>query len=309
MAKKTVENKAPAAAPAQTMAIDVTPSQEAGQGLTLAAHAGLIIVTDKASHTQALEFVKGAKQLKRKIEDHWSNITRAVDEMKRNLLNLKEKDLEPVVRAIGIVEPRALEYADAQKRREQEEADRRRREAEETARREREAELARQEQAALDAEANSPALSAREDVFVSLMLRGVTGESAARSCGYKDPVAMGAKLLATPKILDAISARKTAAAIREQAEAQRQKPLDVITTRVPSNLGRAAGVSSRTYYSCVVDDERELLEAVLTGTASRSALIPNQTFLNDQAKQIQDAAAFAAAYPGCRLVKRQGLAG
>ena len=99
---RTGRQPAPAPPPARpAVQLDIQPSPDAGEAITLRQQATQIVIVDKASHTRALEFTRGAKQLKRKIEDHWMRITRNVDDLKRNLLDLKRADLEPVEAALG----------------------------------------------------------------------------------------------------------------------------------------------------------------------------------------------------------------
>jgi len=289
--------------------IEMRPAPEASQAIALRREAAGLMVQDKASHQEALEFVRACKQLKRTIEEHWSRITRNVDDLKRNLLTLKRQDLEPVETALAMVERRALDYANEQQRIEQERADRERREREEQARRQREQQAAEAEAAALDAERNSPALSAREAQFVELYLqRPIDAVRHANTVGYKDYRAAAERLLASPKIQQAIEARKQAAAIREQAAAAAQQPISVPAPRaVESQRAKAVGVRTVTTRTAEVIDVDKLIDGVIAGTVDRRALTFDQVFLNQEAKQLQDS--FESVYPGCRLIVRQGLAG
>lgn len=305
--------KAPAAStrtpPEQkTMAIDIASPPEAGEALTLRKEALGLMVTDRASHGDALEFIRGCKQLKRKIDDHWSRITRSVDDLKRNLLTMKRTDLEPVESAIAMVEKRALDYDNEQRRREQEAADAARRQAEADAKAKRERELAEHEAQALKFEQDSPTLSAREQVFVQQLLAGVAHTRAAQIAGYADAEKQGARLMASQKIIDAVQAKRTAAAIRQQAEAHRQAPLQTVQAKpVESQRAKTVGVRVTTTRSAEVVNLDALIDAVIAGKAPRAALMANQVYLNQEAKQLQDT--FESVYPGCRLVVTQGIAG
>lgn len=300
-----------AAAPAKRTTTQVEfsigPSPDANQGLTIQQQAGGLIVRSKADHQGALEFIRSAKQLKRKIEDHWSAITRNVDELKRNLLDLKRKDVEPVETAIEVATRVALVYSNEEERRVREEQDRLRREAEARAQQTRERELAEQEALALKLEAESPALSAREAIFVDAILAGLTSDRAAVRAGYKDQAASSLRLMNTQKILDAIEAKKAAIAIREQAEAQRRQPLDVVTETVQKQVAKVAGTRNTTSWSAAVDDLDRLIDAVVAGRAPRAALKADTVYLNGQAEQLHEA--FDTAFPGCRSIKKQGIAG
>jgi len=312
-------SKRPAAPPAtptvRTVQFEVAPSPDAREGLTLAQQATALKITNRETHADALEFARGLKQLKRKIEDHWSRITRTVDDLKRNLLTLKREDLDPVERALEIVTSAEVAFRNERDRLERIEQDRLRREAEEKAAAERQRQAEAAERAALDAEANSPTLSAREQAFVEAFLYqdpASTGEAvragrAAARAGYKDPEKTGARLLATSKIQQAIAARKEALAIREQARAAASAPAPVTVPKVQTEKAKVVGVRSTTYYSAQVDDLDKLIDAVLAGTVDRKALKADDVWLNGQARQLRES--FEGAFPGCSLVVKQGLAG
>jgi hypothetical protein len=307
---KTTKQPPPPAQPA-ALNIDLRPAPEATQALTLREQANALIVSDRDSHTAALEFVRGAKQLKRAIEDHWSRITRSIDDLKRNMLTLKQQDLAPVEDALiraGLV---ALTYENAERERQRVELERQRQENEARARREREAETARLEAQALEAEESSADLSAREQAFVMAYVSGIGARGdarvAAERAGYKDADKQAARLLATEKIQKAIFAKRQAIELREQAAAQQAKPLDVVAPKVESNLGKAAGVSTRLTYSGECLDFDALFDAVAAGRAPRSVLMVNGPELNAEARSLKES--FEQAFPGCRLVKKQGLAG
>lgn len=307
MAKKLAVPVAEVPPPANTITIDLQPSPEAGQALTLRQQAVALSVVDQASHGAGLEFLRGAKQLQRKIEEHWKNITRGVDDLKRSMLTLKARDLAPVEAAISEAQSAILTYENAERERVRIETDRLREEREADARRMRELQLAREENDAARREAESENLSEREQVFVRAVVnRNMDPVSAAKAATFADPTKSAARLLASPKIVAALDALRAAAAIREQARAMSELPLTIIAPVVASNLGRAVGVSTRTYYSCEVVDVEALLAAVIAGGDSR-ALTPDTTYLNKQAAALRES--FESVYPGCRLVKRQSIAG
>jgi hypothetical protein len=307
MAKTQSKHGVPASAP-KLVTIDVTPPAEAREGVALVTTARHLVVTDKETHRVALEFIRGAKQLKRKIEEHWSRITRTVDEQKRTLLTLKREDLEPVETALSIAERVAVDYQNAEDRRVREEEDRRRVEAEAQAQRDREAELQRAEAAALKLE-ESDELSNREQVFVQAKVDGLDDFKAASRAGYAQPRSAAERLMKTAKILTAISNAQSALAIRQQAEAKRRQPLDIISRPVERQTAKVSGVRANlTYWSCSpAIDVDKLIDGVIAGTVDRRALMPNQVFLNQQAEQLHEA--FNAAYPGCSFVKRQSIGG
>jgi hypothetical protein len=297
--------------PSKAVSVDIAPSPDAGEAITLRQQAMMIVVNDKPSHTEALEFLRGAKQLKRKIEDHWSRITRSVDDLKRNLLDLKRADLEPVESAIASLDTRVVAYVQTEQRRIREEEDRQRRANEEQARKDREKELADQEAEALRLEAQSPKLSAREQAFVDNYVFGLgtrgDGKRSAATAGFKNPHDTAAKLLATPKILDAIASKRAAIEIRTQAAAVKEQPLTVAAPSVESNLGRAAGTRMVTSYSCGDVDLDALFQAAILNPDLRRAFSPNTVYLNQQARALRES--FESVYPGCSLVKSTTVAG
>ena len=306
---RTGRQPAPAPPPARpAVQLDIQPSPDAGEAITLRQQATQIVIVDKASHTRALEFTRGAKQLKRKIEDHWMRITRNVDDLKRNLLDLKRADLEPVEAALAQIDGRIVDYVNTEQRRQREEEDRQRRANEEQARRDRDAELARQEQEALDLEAQSPKLSMRERTFVDMVARGSEPLKVARIAGYKNPSEAAEKLMATPKIVDAIATAKTAMEIREQADALARQPISAPAPHVESKLGRAAGTRLVTSYSCEPDvDLDALFEAAILNPDLRRAFSANTVYLNQQARALRES--FESVFPGCRLHKSTTVAG
>lgn len=298
----------PVVVPTTNVLIDMTPAPEAAQAIALRSQVTGMVVNDKPSHEAALTDIRRWKQLKRAIEDHWSKITRNVDELKRNLLDLKRKDLEPVDYVIDVATRLAQTYADNEARRVREETDRLRREAEQKAADDRARQLREQEERAAQLEADSPHLSNREQIFVEALVDGRTGPAAAQRAGYQDPAGASARLLASEKIQKAIGAKQEAIALRKQAEATRQQPLDVVQPqKVQSNVGKVAGIRNTTTWSAEVIDLETMRRAYMAGELPLDALVPNQVFLNDQARQLHEA--FDAAYPGCRHIKNTGLAG
>jgi hypothetical protein len=315
-ARKVTPAPAPIAAPERKhIDLDITPSPEAGTGLTLHQQARSLVVVDKESHRNALEFVRAGKQLRRKIVEHWQRIKRNVDDLKKNLLDLERRDLEPVDLAIAEAERIALVFSQAEERRvrEAEDADRRRRE--EQARTDRENQLAEQERKALELEADSPNLSNREQIFVEAIAARPVGvnqavaTAAADRAGYKDPAGASQRLLATPKIMDAIANKRAARELREQQAATRQQPLDVAPAgKFESQTARVAGMRTVTHYGCEEEIDLERFRAaLLAGEIPIESVAPHMPTLNKAANDLKEA--FEAAYPGCRLKKKTGLAG
>jgi hypothetical protein len=309
MATKPAAPTAPPPPHPNEIRIDLSPSPEAPQGLALRTRAEELEVVDKQTHEDCLLFLRGAKQVKRTIEDRWTRVKRSLDSFKRDIMDQERREIEPVDDAIRMATNEAMAYKEKEDRRVREEQDRLRREEEEKARIRRERDLADAEAAALKAEKDSPILSARERDFVDTYAYGNnSAEVSARHAGFKNPADAARRLLDTPKIQDAIHATQKAAEIRRQAEATRQRPLDVKTHTVTSQVAKVAGVRNTTNYSCdPIIDEAKLRAAYLAGEVDPRCFTPNLVFLNDAARQLTTE--FPAAYPGCSLLKKTGIAG
>lgn len=309
---KTTPPPAPVAPPApQTFKVDISPSPQAGQALSLRQQATSLRVVDRESHGDAKEFVRGAKALRRVIVEHWTPIKRSVDDLKRSMLALELKDLSPVDEVIRIVEPLVTGWEDQENRRVRAEEDRLRLVAREQAEADRKRQLEDQEQEALRLEADSPALSHREQVFVEAITTvvGVMGHAtlAAEWAGYKNPEKAGSDLILREKIRTAIERKEAAIAIREQNEALRQQPVVVQAPKVESQIAKVAGASTRKYYKCEIEDREAFYAAVMSGRISLQYVLPNAPELNTAATDLKEK--FEAAFPGCRLVVTSTIAG
>lgn len=287
--------------------ISLTPSPEAAQAISLTQRASGLVVVDRASHETCLTFIKGAKQLQRTIEEHYAKIKQPLNAARSTVLDMERQHLAPVIAAIAAATKLAIEWKAADDRRVNEEAERQRIENERIAREDRQRELDAQEAAALKIEANSPDLSAREETFVAEFVRTNYGLDAARAAGYKDAAKMAERLLALPKILAAITAKRQADMIRQQAEATKAAPLHVEAPQVESQVGSVAGVAQKTYYGVGAVDVLALAKAVIAGTVPLAAIQPNTVFLNEQARSLKQL--FPQSYPGCELKVTKGLAG
>jgi len=300
----------PEEAPPQRLEINLQPAPDASKALALREQARALVVQDRDSHAAALEFLRGVKALKRTIEEHWSRITRGVDDLKRNMLTLKARDLEAVEDAVKYANDTILTYETSEKRRAQEEQDRLRRQSEEQARKDREAELARLEREALKAEQTSENLSEREQAFVDAYIHGIGAaglpEVAAKRAGYKDAAAQAERLMKTSKILKAIEAKRRAIEIREQAASVAEKPLEVKTQDVRPQFGKVAGTRTVTTWKAECFDVDALIDAVLRGVAPRSLLMFNQVAGNELARSIHEE---VDRIPGLRHIKTETKAG
>ncbi len=165
-------------------------------------------------------------------------------------------------------------------------------------------ELADMEAAAIKAEEGSGTLSGREREFVDLIATGVYApERCAALAKFKDAKASALRLLALPKITIAIEAVKTAAAIRQQAEAVKRAPLDPVS--IPERreqIAKVPGASDRTTQRIEIFDEAAFIKAVISNAygISHDVLTFKQAAVNAELVGRGD---FANRVPGCRLVK------
>jgi hypothetical protein len=308
MAKALAQKPAaPAPVPDRKLEITLQPSPEAAEGLQLRQLSTSIMVVDKKSHEEALLFIRGAKQVKRRVEEHFAKLKRMATTLHRSILDMERAELGPIEEAINAAEAPVLAFQAAEKRRVDEENEKRRREAEEQARKDREAVLRKMEAAALRAEADSDALSPREMAFAVKIVMGTNEVVAAREAGYKDPSSAAARLMQTNKIIQAIASQRKAREIREQQQAERNRPLDVQTREVVRETAKVSGVRNTVTYSARVDDEQALWAAVVAGTVPSQAFKVDEVFLNSQARQLRES--FESVFVGCALVKRDGIAG
>lgn len=255
---------------AQNFAIELAPFPD-GEALTAfnTNAAAIVTVNGKETHQAALELIKAGKGLKRNIDEHWMRVKRWLTARKEDIQAIMDTDLEmaePHLKRLGAL---CLAYEDAERRRIAE-AERVNREAQERiAREQRERELAKMEKAALAAEAGSDDLSDRERTFVQEVFLGNRPSNAAFTAGYKDPEKQAERLMKTPKIEQAIEGMLQARALRNQAAATAEKPIEVKKIEVESNLGHVSGMRSKTVtWTAHCGNYREFVEAFARGVSN-----------------------------------------
>lgn len=253
-----------------------------------------------AEDEQLQTFIRSANATRKEVEDTWT-ICSAVHQFHRKLTAKRDKPTKALEQATGIAQQLHNRFVEDEKRRAREEEDRQRREAEERARLDRERELAEAEQKALEHEASSPVLSEREQIFVDLVASGVAPSQAAFRAGYKDTT-RGLKMLDAPKVKAAIAAKQEAAAVRRQAEAKRQEPLQVEHVEVKPQISRAAGAVDRTTHSAEILDEAKLIAACVAGGYGipQDILQVNPAKVNEYARSLQQRIDL---WPGVRYKK------
>lgn len=294
--------------------IHIKPSDRADDAVALLARAKALTIEDKATHGQALRELREGKTIKRDIAAHWKTLKDAINKLRTHVLDLERGEVGPAEDGIAELEKKALAWDRAEEARVEREQAEERAAATERANADRERELADAEAAALEAEAASENLSERESAFVAIVAKNLASNlghngaaDAAAKVGYKDPAKRAEILMSTPKIWKAIEGLKTAAAIRQQADARRTQPVIPDVVNVEANTAKVSGVSKRVTYGCESADVPAMLEAWKRGELPATAFLANMPFLNEQARTHKDL--FEALYPGCKLARREGYAG
>lgn len=199
------------------------------------------------------------------VEEHWNPVTQAFYRLHKTLTGARGRayDANEETRKIG--NRLHNDFVERKAREAREEEDRRRREEEQRQQAERAREIAEAEAAAEKREAEAPNLSAREDVFVDRVFNGATPAQAAKMAGFKNAAVAGPELMERQKIVKALSAKREAASIREQAAARAQRPLDVQVEEVKPDVERAAGAKDTTRHSAEIVDAEKLIAACIQG--------------------------------------------
>lgn len=257
-------------------------------------------VTEEDDETIQVQ-IKANTAGKKEIEAHWS-VTTLFSGFHKRLTAARGRATGNYEAANERLQRLHNDFADAARRKAAAEQERIRRENEEQARQERERELRRLEEEAVTLEEGAEELSDRELTFAKLVSEGWSDVSAAQKAGYRDPKTMGPRLMQREKVAATITRYQEAKRVREQATAVQQAPLQVRTETVTPSLRRAAGASDRSYHYADILDAKAFVEAALTGEHGipAEALMPNQTWLNEQAKALQQQ---IERWPGIRYRK------
>jgi len=247
---------------AQNFSIELAPFSKGEQ---LAAYhtnaAALVVITGKDTHQRGLELIKEGKGLKRDIEEHWKRITRWLDARKDDVRAIMRDDLALAEPDMARLNTLVITFENAERERIRVEEERQRQEQLRVENERRAREQAALEEAALKAEQGSEDLSDRERQFVDLVFSGVHPTTAAERVGYKDPARRSPILMATEKIQAAINGMEQAAAIRQQAAAVAEKPIEVKKVEVESRLGKVAGMGTTVTFTGECYDYRAFVEA------------------------------------------------
>jgi hypothetical protein len=210
-------------------------------------------------------FIKSTNDQRKAAEEHWS-ITTKVSQFHRRLTARRAVTTDALEEANTIANKLHNSYVANEERRIAREADEKRRalEAEERRRREAEAEAAAREAERIELDA--PEVKPRELAFINYYIaemgRPGCDARAAQLAGYKSPADAAMKLLASPKIIAALEARRQADEIRRQQDAKARAPISVDVPREKPLVSRSAGLSSRTRWGADVLDAQALTNAV-----------------------------------------------
>lgn len=263
----------------------------------------LVPAPTTGAEDEAIQVLIKANAAARKgIEEHWT-ITAKLSAFHKRLTSARGRATTNYDSANERLQRLHNDYVDDQRRKAAMEQERVRRENEARAAEERARELEALEAEAVKAEEASTDLSEREALFVDYLTGPYRDPNrAAQQAGFKDPFKASVRLMASPKIQAAVTAKQTAQRIREQAAAVKETPLTVRTETVRPDVQRAAGASDRTYHHADILDAKAFVTAALAGTYGipAEALLPNQVWLSEQAKAIQ---AQIERYPGIRYRK------
>ena len=245
-------------------------------------------------------FIRTGNAAKKTVEEHWK-ITAIISGIHRKLTAKRGIAVQALEDGAAIAQRLHNSYVDAEKRRVAEENRRRQEEAEANARAEREREAAALEEKALEAERGMQGLSEREQAFVERVHAGVTPARAAEVAGFKNATAQAARLMAEPKIVQALEAKRTAEAVRTQAAAVREQPLEVQFEEAKPEIQKAGGFDRSTHTAEVLD-ETAFIAAVIQGKHGIpwDVLTVNQTKLNEYARSLQERIGM---WPGIRHKK------
>lgn len=232
--------------------------------------------------------IKKANDRKREIEAHWEEPSSTLYGLHRRFTGRRKVSTDALERASARWNQHHNSFVSEQERKAREENERLRKEAEAEAARQRQAELDRLEAARLKAEAESPDLSERELRFVAEVLLEQSVYEAAKLAGYAKPGTMADRLMASPKILEAIEKGKELAALTAQAEAVAAAPVHVDFVPVEAEVYRASGTSRRVNRKAVLEDAAALIEDVFAGRAPRDLLMVDEARLREYGKQLGD---------------------
>jgi len=250
-------------------------------------------------------FIKRVAADAKEVDAHWT-VTGIVHQFQRRLVAVRERAAKQLEQSKSHAQQLHNAYVAEERRRVDAENRRRQEEADRLAREERERVLAELEEQALKAEATSPDLSRREELFIfeylGLIAQGIqvnASKQAAMRAGYKD-ASIGSRLLERPKIQVALQAKRQAEAIRKQASATKAAPV-VADQVLEETVQKGSGGSDRTLKSAEVIDKAALIQAIVAGEVPLDLLQIDTVRLNQYARELGK---LIAHWPGVRYAER-----
>ena len=321
MAAKSVARKDPDISPvrqaltrvAQNFQVSLAPFPEEAAALAFKEDATTFLVkgiTSAERHQTALQLLRDGKRLRRSIDEHWMKVKRWLEDRKKDIGTIAAMDLQVVEPGLNRLNVVILAYEEAEKARVALAQAIERQRQEEEAQRKRAAELAQMEKDALAAEQQSEQLSDRERAFAQAVYQGISPEMAAKRAGYKDPQAHAARLLNTPKIAATIEGMQQAKALRDQAAAVKEKPIEIREPEVQANLGKVAWVRTQTSWTAECFDFDLFIDKFVAGEVDRQTfrtlVMPNAVAGNEMARALHEN---LDRIPGWRHVKKVTKAG
>lgn len=256
---------------------------------------------------QALQLrIKAASAGKKNHVSKWG-ITAQVHQLHGRLVAVRKRGETAWDETIDITNNLHQEWRTAQEREASRLQELERQAADARALEDRNRELEQLENEALEAEEKSADLSARELCYVESIIAGMTPVKAAKAAGYKHPEDIAAKLELSTKILAAIRGKREAAAIRQQAAAVQQAPLERgHVPEVKPAVSYVAGAGDRTRASAKLVDATALIAAVLAGKHGipLTVLSINEVELNRLAREL---GSVISKWPGVEYVEKTRL--
>ena len=304
MATKSVARKDPDISPvrqaltrvAQNFQVSLAPFPDEAAALAFKEDATQFLANGTIAtgerHQTALQLLRDGKRLKRSIDEHWMKVKRWLEDRKKDIGTIASMDLQVVDPCLAGLNAAILSYEEAERARVTREVEIERRRQEEEARTKRDAELAKMEKDALAAEQQSEQLSDRERAFAQAVYQGISPEAAAKRAGYKDPQAHAARLLNTPKIAAVIEGMQQAKALRDQAAAVKEKPIEIREPEVQANLGKVAGVRTQTSWTAECFDFDLFIDKFVAGEVDRQTfrtlVMPHAVAGNEMARALHE---------------------
>ena len=300
---------------AQNFSINLAPFPESEQALAFQADAAEALakgITSAETHRVALTLLRDGKRLKRATDEHWQKVTRWLEDRKKDIRTILAMDLEHVEPGITGLNSIILKYEDDERQRVARAEAEQRRVQERAAQEKRERELADMEKQALAAEGESDELSDRERAFVQRVCGGIGRQpenpewlnATAKACGFKQEN-YGVVLMARPKITAAIEGMRQAQALREQAAAVAEKPIEVTKVEVQSNTAKVAGTRTVTTWTAECVDFDLFIDKFVAGEVDRQTfrdlVMPNSVGGNEKARALHEN---MDRIPGWRHVKK-----